>query len=55
MVAKDNLNLVLEQAKECPTLKYVISIGHTVSEDMATLAKERNIELRTFNEVLVSV
>lgn len=56
VVARDNINLVLEQAKECPVLKYVISIDHTVLEDVAitTLAKETNIELRSFDEVMVS-
>ena len=56
MVARDNINLVLEQAKECPVLKHVISIDPTVLEDVSItkLAKERNIELRSFDEVMVS-
>lgn len=55
VVAGDsNTRLLLEQAKDCPSLKYVISIDRTVPEDVMTMAKERNIELRTFNEVMVS-
>lgn len=54
VVAGENINLLLQQADECPGLKYVISTDKTVPEDIATLAKEKNIELRTFDEVLVS-
>ena len=56
VVARDNINLLLEQAKDCPVLKYVISIDRTALEDVAitTLAKEANIELRSFDEVMVS-
>lgn len=54
MVGSENVKLLLEQSQECQTLKYVISIDRTVPEDIATLAKEKNIELRTFDEVIVS-
>ena len=54
VVSGDNIKLLLEQAKECPSLKYVISTDRTVPEDVMTMAKEGNIELRTFTEVMVS-
>ena len=54
VVGSDNIRTLVEQAKEHPVLKYVISIDRNVPEDIATMAKERNIELRTFDEVMVS-
>ena len=55
VVGSDNVKLLLEQSKECPVLKYVITIDHAVPEDISTLAKERNIEIRMFNEIIVSL
>lgn len=55
VVASDKVRQLLEQAGECPTLKYVISIDCSLPEDVTTLAKEKNIELRTFNEVMVGI
>lgn len=52
VVGSDNVKLLLEQSKECPVLKYVITIDHAVPEDISTLAKERNIEIRMFNEII---
>ena len=53
VAAGDSMNLLLEHATEYPVLKYIISIDCTVPEDIATLAKEKNIDLRTFDEVMV--
>lgn len=53
VVASDKVRELLEQAGECPTLKYAISIDCSLPEDVITLAKEKNIELRTFKEVMV--
>ena len=53
VVASDKVRELLEQAGECPTLKYAISIDCSLPEDMTTLAKEKSIELRTFKEVMV--
>ena len=52
VVASDKARELLEQAGECPILKYVISIDCSLPEDVTTLAKEKNIEL-TFKEVMV--
>ena len=54
VVGRDNIRTLVEKANEYPGLKYVISIDPTVPEDVATMAKERNIELRTFDQVIVS-
>ena len=54
VVGSDNIRMLVEQAKEHPVLKLVISIDRTVPEDIVAMAKERNIELKTFDEVMVS-
>lgn len=53
MVSTDKLKLLIGQAKECPTLKIVICIIDSISDDMAAMAKEANIKLMTFDEVMV--
>ena len=55
VVGSDNIRTLVEKAKEYPVLKYVISIDPTVPEDVAAMAKEKNIELRTFDQVIVSI
>ena len=45
VVASDKVRQLLEQAGECPTLKYVICIDCSLPEDVTTLVKEKNIEL----------
>lgn len=55
VVGSNIVKQLLEQAEECQALKYVICIDRTLPEDVTTLAKEKNIELRTFEEVMVSV
>ena len=54
VVGGDNIKMLVEKAKEHPVLKYVISINPKVPEDVVAMAKERNIELITFDEVMVS-
>ena len=54
VVGGDNIKTLVEKAEEYPLLKYVVSIDTTVPEDVAAMAKEKNIELRTFDQVIVS-
>ena len=55
VVAKEIVRQLLQQAEECRALKYVICIDQSLPEDVTALAKEKNIELRTFEEVMVSI
>ena len=53
VVATDKMKLLIGQASKCPTLKFVISISDSIPDDMAAMAKEANIELLTYDAVMV--
>ena len=53
VVSTDKLKLLISQAKECPSLKIVISVSDSIPDDMAAMAKEANIKLMTYGAVMV--